>query len=272
MLSLTLRQTAALILIFALTSVGLIILDQQNRLDTVKASADQIVRPLATTFNEAGRTLRGIRPGGDTALSTQLEAVTEERDRLLAENARLKQLEQEVAQLRDQLGFKTAHPELRLVSANVIGRDPDGTEQYLVIDRGSNDGILTGMAVVSPNFFVGQITEVEPTRSRVTLATDASFQVAAMLQASGAEGIVYGRHQYGGWMEMRYLDPHLDVPEGALVVTSGKTARVPEALVIGKVSRIDRDLQADTLTLGVTPLVDPGTLQSVTVILGSETE
>ena len=271
MLSIGVRQTAALVLVFVLASITLIALDQSHRLDPLVATADHVVGPLASGMGRLDQLIsfRQSPPPGSTA--AELQAVTAERDQLLADNARLKQLEQEVVQLRQQLGFKNARPELKLVPASVIGRDPLGAKQFVVLDRGSNDGIQVGMAVVSPNFLVGQVTEVEPDRSRVTLAIDGSFQTGAMLQASQDDGIVFGEWQSGGRMQLRYLDPKANPHVGDVVVTSGKTARVPQGLVIGKVSAIQRDSQADTLSVDVAPLTDFSNLQSLTVILGSNT-
>src|SRR5690606_13457531 len=162
-------------------------------------------------------------------------------------------LEAEVIQLREQLGFQHAHADLEVVPANVVGRDTTGARQFVMIDRGSNHGIEVGMAVVSPNFFVGQVTDVAPDRARVPLAVDVSSQVAATVQRTDADGILYGRWQAGEYFELRHLSPTSDIQEDDLVVTSGKTARVPAGLVIGKVTQIDRNVQADTLTADVAP-------------------
>lgn len=273
MLSLNARQTVVLVLVFILISGSLIALDSQHKLNDVRSPADQIVGPLSTSFSRIEHSITSFGHGDQSQLEKQLAAVTAERDQLLAENARLQQLQQQVDQLRQQLGFKQANPTLKLVTANVIGHDPEGAQQYVVLDRGSNDGIQLGMAVVSPNFFVGQVTEVEPNRSRVTLAIDSSYQVAARLQSAGTgaggDGIVFGRWQSGGWMEMRFLDPTTKVQNGAIVVTSNKTAHVPAGLVIGKVYQVTRNVQADTLTLEVAPLVDLTRLSTLTVVLGS---
>jgi len=268
MLSLTLRQTAILILLFVVTSSGLILLDQRNRLDPIRTGAEQVLGPLNDSFNRLGRAIGNLGTD-DSELARQLAAVTAERDQLLAENVRLRQLEQEVVQLREQLGFQTTHAELRTLPATVIGRDPEGSRQYVVIDRGSNDGVAVGMAVVSPNFFVGQVTEVAPDRARVTLAIDSSYQVGGLIQRSGADGIVYGRWQSGGHMTLRYLDPAADVAEGDLVVTSGQTARVPAGLVIGRVTQVHRNVQADTVSADLAPMLDYSQLSTLTVILGT---
>jgi rod shape-determining protein MreC len=69
---------------------------------------------------------------------------------------------------------------LQAIPATVISRDPEGIQRFLVIDRGSNDGIEEGMAVVSPDFFVGQIMDVEPNRSRIILSIDVSYQIGGV--------------------------------------------------------------------------------------------
>ena len=81
---------------------------------------------------------------------------------MLAENARLKDLQGQVNELQKQLDFKQSQPNLTVVAASIIGQDPNGTKRILVINRGSNDGVQTGMAVISPDFFIGQVTDVSP--------------------------------------------------------------------------------------------------------------
>lgn len=272
MISLTFRQTVILIVIFVLTCVGLIALDQQHRLQSARTPAEALVQPFQAALSRVGDRIHGFGSGSPSVSDQQLQALTAERNQLLAENARLKDLEQKVAELQKQLGFKQSRPELKVVSAAVVGHDPNGTTRTLVIDRGSNDGITPGMAVISPDFFVGQVTEVSADRSKVTLAIDSSSKIGAMLQASNTPGVVFGEWQAGGQMQLRYLDPAAAVNEGDVVVTSGQTARVPKGLVIGKVTGIHRNVQAAELTVDVTPLINFSTMQSVMVILSDGTQ
>jgi rod shape-determining protein MreC len=265
----TLRQTAILVALFVLTSAIMIALDHRGGLDAVRAPAEHALRPFTVAFDRAGRRIGSAGGRSDSDLQKQLDAVTAERDQLLAENARLKQLEDEVVQLQRQLAFKESRPELTVVTANILGHDPNGISSYLVIDHGSNDGIKLGMAVISPDFFVGRVTEVTPERARVTPLTEASSQVGAMLQSSNAEGVLYGRRQAGGGLELRHLDPKTSVNQGDLVVTSGRTAMIPQGLVVGRVARVNRNAQADTLSVDVAPMVDIDSLQSITIILSS---
>ncbi len=267
MISLTTRQTIILIAIFLITSISLIALDQQHHLDAVRSPAEALIRPFESAFSEAGRSIRGLRHASPSATEQQLQQVTAERDKLLAENARLKDLQTQVNELQKQLDFKQSNPGLTVLTSGVVGQDPNGTTRIMVINRGSNDGVSVGMAVISPDFFVGQVTNVSPDQAKVTLATDSSSQVGAMLQSNGASGVLFGQWQAGGQMQLKYLDPATTVSEGDVVVTSSRTARVPQGLVVGKVSAIHRNVQSDELNVDVAPLIDFNNLQSVMVIV-----
>lgn len=270
MLSVNLRQTLVLIFLFVVVSTGLIVLDSQQRLDWLRSPASQIFSPVTWVFNQVGDGASSIGSGNSSDIETELESVRQERDELLAENAELRMLEEEVEQLRNQLNFQEAFPDLEPVPANVISEDPKGVERILIIDQGREAGIRPGMAVVSPEFFVGQVTAVDENRSRVTLILDASAQMGGMLMESRSEGVVYGRWQAGGLIEMRHIDSDTEIEAGELVVTSGRTARVPEGLIIGQVSDVELDVQGDTQTVALTPMVDFRALQSVTVILSDD--
>jgi rod shape-determining protein MreC len=270
MLSVNFRQTIVLIFLFVVISTGLLVLDSRDRLDWLRSPAGQLFSPVVWVFNQVGSGAGSIGSSNPDGIEAELEAVKQERDQLLAENAELRLLEDEVAQLRNQLEFQEAFPDLEPVPANVLSEDPSGVDRILIIDQGRDAGIRTGMAVVSPEFFVGQVTSVDANRSRVTLILDASAQIGGMLQDSGEEGVVYGRWQAGGLIEMRHIDADAVVEEGELVVTSGRTARVPPGLIIGQVSEVELDVQADTQTVRLTPMLDFRAVQSVTVILSDD--
>ena len=267
MASTTMRQTAVIALLVVATAATLMLLDHKHRLDVIHVPADTIIRPFATILDDAGHSLRGAGQGKPSDLQAQLTAVTAERDKLLAENARLLQLQDEVAQLRKQLGFQQAHPGMTAVTANVSSSDPNAAHQVLVIDRGSKDGIQKGMAVVTPDFFIGQISDVTPDSAKILLATDASAHSGAMIYRTGAVGVLDGRWQAGAYFSLDHLRASDDVVEGDVVVTSGTTARVPKGLVVGKVSHVEKSSQEDAMSARVVPLIDYSTVRSVTVIL-----
>ena len=203
--------------------------------------------------------------------------MTDERDALQSKVAELEVVAGRVGQSQGELKVEEANAVLRLVSTCAIGRDQSNLQKIITIDKGSADGVRVGMAVVDPNFFVGQVTEVGEHFARVTLVIDTSYSVAARLQGSGADGIVYGRWQEGGRLELRHVARTVEVSEGQLVLTSDsaelRTQGVPSARIIGKVmGEPKRSDQDDTLTVDVMPAVDFESLQVVSVILADAAE
>lgn len=269
-MTVSLRRTASLLALLLVISLTLIVLDGRNYLDGPKGALGGIVAPVGQSLSDFGARFTGTREVSDAQLLAENDQLRAERDALLAENARLRELETTVEQLQAQLEFQEAQPDLTSQPANVVSRDPLSREKFLIIDRGTNDGVAVGMPVVSPHFLVGQITETDPNRSRVLLTVDSAFQTGARLLDSGGTGVVYGRWQAGGRMVMRHIQADTEILEGELVVTSGMTAGIPEGLIIGVVIEIMRDDLRNEVQVTVGPAVNFDSLQTVTVITGQQ--
>jgi rod shape-determining protein MreC len=160
-------------------------------------------------------------------------------DNLMIENVRLREAELESANLREQLRFKLSNPTYELLAAEVLGYDPSNLLHYIVIDRGSQDGIASGMPVVTARGLVGKIAAVYPRSSRVMLLTDPASSVSALIQSSRATGIVQGQGRLG--LAMRYVELNEQVGVDDIVLTSGLGGNLPKRLVIGKVTRVTRE-------------------------------
>ncbi len=263
--TLTLRQTFALVALFVVTSATFISLDNRAALTPLKTGLYDIVDPITRGF---ARVARG--PGNDSALEERLALVEAERDHLYAETIRMKDTVSEVEQLRAQLKVQEEHPDWTQLPARVVNPDPTNQQKTIVIDKGTADGVQIGMAVVDPNYYVGQITAVEEHSARVTLGIDKTASVGARLE-SGGDGVAYGVWQDGGRMELRHVDRDLTPKEGEYVVTADgdtQTSRVPPDIPIGRITgEPKRDIQSDTLVLEVLPYTNFEDLKVVTVIL-----
>jgi len=268
-MSATARRNLAVIAAVVVAALLLMFADTRGWLNAPKRVADAVVSPVSSALTSLGMGIGNDKPGGDPSLRQQLDEVTAERDALLAENAKLKELSSEVENLRQQLNFQESRPDLTYVTAEVISRDPESREKFVIINRGSDDGLQLGMAVVSPNFLVGQITEVEAHRAKVLLIIDSGFQTGGRLQMARAEGIVYGLWQEGGRVEMRHIPYDVNIDDREVVVTSGKSAGIPEGLVVGKVMEIKKDQAKNETVVEILPLVNFDNLESVTVITGT---
>jgi len=264
------RQTLVLVILFVALAVSLIALDNRHTLDPLKSGLHNVVSPIVNWINDVIDADESI-----TSVEVELQQVSDERDGLLAENAELKLQLQDVEQLREILDVQESNPGRELLAANVINLDPTGLQKFITIDRGSRDGIEVGMPVIDPYYFVGLVTGVEETSAKVTLSIDATLSVGAQLLDSRGIGVVYGRWQFGGRMEMRHVDRAITPEDGELVVTSGetetRTAKVPGGLIIGQVSgEPTLDNQSDSQVIQVLPAPNFDELSIVAVILSDD--
>ncbi len=153
-------------------------------------------------FSSASNVFTGSLVNMQTWFSTRFTAVQEfltaPRDMasLRQRNAELEsevaELQTQVIQLQQQVGeteilaalvnFEQANPENRYQGAAVIGRDPSPFLHYVIINVGSNDGILRGMPVVTDQGLIGRVDAVIADASRVQLITDPASTVNVRLQ------------------------------------------------------------------------------------------
>lgn len=271
---LTWRQTAALIALFVLTSLSFIMLDRDRLIEPFKQFGEHPAQAVSGVFAGLGVRVRhaGDRFGNTAELESENARLRAENDQLLADSARMKELERENQQLTAQARFAKLYPELQLLPARVLGRDPKSRAKYFIINRGADDGVQIGMAAVSPDFLVGIVTAVEPRTARVTLIIDESMQgIGVQLQDDPrAPGNLYGNWQKGGRLTMKHVDRGVTVPPNARIITSGLTQRVPKGLLVGVASKVTKNEQSDSQEIEVIPLAEFDKLESVTIILNPE--
>ncbi len=253
MTTISLRRVLGLILVFAVICGGLIALDRRSALEPVRSGLNEIVSPVSAAFYNVLDD-----SGSESDLEQELAEAIDERDALRAENSQLKADTVELEQLRQMLEVEQRNPSLDLTKANVISQDPSGNQKFILIDVGSDDGIREGMAIVSPYYYLGQVTEVSPETSRVTLIIDASQSVGAILEDSRGAGIVKGQFQTGGYLTLLHVETGNAPVEGEWVVTSDsaetQTRQVPPNIRIGKVFGEPRvNEQTATMEIDVRP-------------------
>ena len=271
---LTPPQLTALVLVFVITAFCLLMLDRDRLLDPLKGPVERPILGLSEKFTDLGHGIAhlGDRFGNTAQLRAENEQLKAENAQLQAAAARVQELERDNAQLVQQANLAQKYPQYKLLPARVVGRDPMSNEKYLMIDRGTAEGVQIGMPALSPDFLVGQVVEVYPHRAKVRLIIDQNSVISVMLQDKDkpAQGIMYGTWQQGGRLEVRYLDRDTTIAPNARFVTSTVTTGIPPGLLVGVATNAKKDVQTDSLTVEVTPLVDFDGLESVTIILTNQ--
>jgi rod shape-determining protein MreC len=266
MSSLSPRQTALLILLFVVTSVTFIVLDNQSSLNPLKTGLRNLINPVTDFVYD--RTEDAQPP--ESEWEARYHELEEQHAALEADFQRTKQVADRVQALEALLNLQQSSPDVTFLPAQVISVDPTYTNKIIVIDRGSAEGVAVGMAVTDPNYYVGVVIKVDDHSSQVLLAIDTTHTIGAELDG-GATGVAFGLWQQGGRMEMRYIDRDAEIkPEQVIVTTCSpdiRTATMPCGLIIGKVGGEPQvDTQGDTQTVQVIPAADFDDVAFVAVI------
>jgi rod shape-determining protein MreC len=273
------RRRAVLILLVA---VSLILLtayfgeSPSSPLHSVQRGIVEVLSPIQEGASKALKPVRDIAGWFSSTIHAK-----EQRDRLQAENAKLKtenaqlqQAEIENAQLRAQvkldnsIGISSYQP----VAAHVIQRDPTLWYATVQVDKGSSDGVTKDDPVTADGELVGKVSTVAPTVSVVTLLTDHTYAVTAEVQdASGDTGVLVPKVGSPNQLVLQFLPPQAPITKGQQVVTAGFKSNgldslYPPGIPIGTVSNANQNNLINNRQVEVSPAADLRHFDSVQIL------
>lgn len=145
---------------------------------------------------------------------------------LAAENVRLRNLLNATELLQDSV----------LVS-ELIGVSPDPTRHTIIINRGEDNDVYVGQAVLDADGLMGQVIEVYRTSSKVLLISDPSHALPVQVLRNGVRSIAEGTGDYKQ-LRLRYVTPTADIKVGDQLVSSGLGSRYPVGYPVGTVTSV----------------------------------
>lgn len=224
---------------FSVLSLALLASDSRLQyLASMRQSLQTLLHPLQLLAN------------APTQLYLNTTAYFSTHDTLLSENQQLKKrdlmqsialqklnlLAVENAHLRELLAAQTNLKESSVAAEIMhVGRDP--FTRKVLINRGQNDKISPGMAVVDAAGVLGQVTRVYPLSSEVTLITDTSLAMPVQVERNGLRAIAFG-HGRDSTVGLPYLPANVDIKRGDRLLTSGIDGVYPAGLAVATVKQI----------------------------------
>jgi rod shape-determining protein MreC len=187
-----------------------------------------------------------------------------ELDDLRMQNDLYRELASTHARLRELLQFKetTRFP---MVAAQVIGRDPTGWFESVLIDKGSHAGLRLNMPVMDARGVIGRVVAVSPNYSKVLLIIDQNSAVDCLIHRTREKGILKGLPSQMG--RLHYVSRAADVAVGDKIVTSGLDRIYPKGLTVGEVTEIVDTPWEFFKDVRVKPSADFSKLEEVLVLL-----
>ncbi|MGA2285683.1 MAG: rod shape-determining protein MreC [Dehalococcoidia bacterium] len=248
-------------------SLVLILLSRAGAIDPFQNAFLSITSPvqhgLRGVADPVAGWLSNVRDIGD---------VRSENDSLRAENEQLKNQvatllnsQSQLQELQRLLQVEQSNPNEQYLTANVLAKDPNSLKEAIAIDRGKRDGLQEGMVVVTEGHsIVGTVTKLFDSYAWVTLVTDPSSAISAMVEESRAEGVVTG--SYSRKLSIDFVGQGAVVKNGDTVITSAIGGLYPAGLVIGKVTKVGGGPQDLFESVTLEPLASLSHLETVLVL------
>lgn len=222
----------------AIISLLLIFLNPRGLFNPVRGVFLEIAYPFQKTFYLLSRSVMGTGEflGSIGSLKKDNEDLLRENNDLAAQIAQLNDVKNENASLRDQLKLLPTQ-KFDLAAAFVIGQDPQRLDSWIMIDKGSADGIKLDMpAIVYDSILVGKVTDVTAHSAQITLLSDSTSTINVVDSETQSKGILQG--EYGLGVVMNMVSQQDALNNGDTVITSGLGSDIPRGLLIGKIQQI----------------------------------
>jgi rod shape-determining protein MreC len=180
-----------------------------------------------------------------------LAAVYEENARLREQNRQLlewqgvaRQLALENRALRQMLNMEAEAARPTAVVARVVADGGGPFMHTILVDAGSAQGVVKGMAALNDRGLVGRVIDVGRRSARLLLLIDLNSRIPVMVEGSRDQAILAGDNSRQPKLMFLPLNPRFSI--GDRVLTSGRGGALPPGLEIGQVSAITDEQVAVT--------------------------
>ncbi len=155
--------------------------------------------------------------------------------------------------------------------AELVGANADPDHHYIWINKGSQDGVYHGQAVLDSHGLMGQIVESTMFTSRVLLISDLRHAVPVEVQRNEMRAIAYGTGSLST-LELGNVPGTADIEVGDLLVSSGLGGRFPRGYPVARVTAVSHNPGDPFARVQATPEAKLNRSRLVLLVLKSELE
>ena len=242
-------------MLYILVAIVLMAMDQRGHyIPIIRATLEYAVEPIYLLAELPAKALRGIRTytRSYNALVEESRSQSEALMRQAGAIQRLEALQEENRRLRELLQA-TRERDYQFRFAELVQVNLDPFSHQVLVDRGSEDGVFVGQAVIDGSGVMGQVETVHVHLSGVRLISDPDHALPVQIVRTGQRTVAYGTGE-----ATRLLLPNLplqsDIRAGDTLVTSGLGDRFPPGFPVAVVERVERDASGSFARVHARPL------------------
>lgn len=238
-----------------LVCAALMFADARTRLlEPVRLGLGALVTPIQFAADVPSRlgALIDLWLQSEESVRTVYQQTLDENARLRFRLQRMQALEMENQDLRRILSAPQ-RGDTRVLVGELLEVSLDPYKQRILVNRGAADGLFIGQPVFDPEGLLGQVSEVMPVTSAVTLITDPGHALPVQVSRHGLRAIALGTGKPDR-LRIVYLTPNDDIRQGDRLVTSGLGGRFPAGYPVARVTEVVEDAGEPFLNVSATPI------------------
>lgn len=255
-------------------AVSLLVVGRMNigAVEQARSAVTDAITPILTLLTRPTDALveaiDSVRELAD--LRAENARLRDERARLLHWQSAARQLDAENRELRQLLNL-APDPQIRFISARVVGDLGGAFMRSVLVNAGGRDGVVKGQAAITGDGLAGRVLEVGNRAARLLLLTDINSRIPVVIERTRDRGVVAGDNSEQ--LQLLYLDPEVELAIGDRVVTSGHGGAVVPGLPVGVVTAIgEREVKVQPLVdwdrLDYVRLLDYGLVRDIQPLIG----
>ena len=250
------RTTGLLLrcVLYSLVALALIIVDKRyDHLGKIRRVLSVVAYPVQIAVASPFQGWDWFRESVSTRETLRADKTRLEAELRLAQFRlqRYEALEAETQRLR-ALRDRTADVADRFVIGNVMDVDLDAFRERVLVDKGAQDGVFVGQAVLDAGGVFGQVARVGQLTAEVILVSDATHAIPVQVNRNGLRTIAVGTGDMGR-LKLPYLPTSADIIADDLLVTSGLGGGFPAGYPVGTVAEVKRDPAQSLADVDVKP-------------------
>lgn len=160
----------------------------------------------------------------------------------------------------------------RFITARVVNNNVSRLENYITLNKGSNDGIRADMGVLSAQGIVGVVMSTSPNFSLVIPVLNPKFGLSCKVKNTNSFGPLVWDGEDSQYTYLRELPRHISYEVGDTIITSGFSSIFPEGLPVGTVDNWKKQKDDNYNALKIKLFTDFNTLSEVLVVENSHQE
>uniref|UniRef100_UPI0040483B37 rod shape-determining protein MreC n=1 Tax=Polaribacter sp. TaxID=1920175 RepID=UPI0040483B37 len=133
------------------------------------------------------------------------------------------------------------HQKYSYVAGRIIKNDYHKQNNFLLIDLGSNQGVLSEMAVMNSRGLIGITDQVNKKYARVQSILNSNSKINARLKNSFHFGTLVWNGKNYNKVQLIDIPRQANVQIGDTIITGGKSTIFPEGILIGTVQEINHN-------------------------------